>query len=133
MSVDVEAVLARHTVKRAVYVGPALIGIFWLTRGTGGAVAALVGLSVVVGNFLLFGAMLSRAARISMGLYHAAALFGFLLRLGLITAAILVVARLIELDRPAMGITAVVGYLVLLSWEAIAVAKGSERELEWTR
>jgi hypothetical protein len=29
-------------------------------------------------------------------------------------------------------VSAVISYLVLLSLEAVAVAKGAERELEWT-
>jgi hypothetical protein len=30
-----------------------------------------------------------------------------------------------------MGISVVAAYLALLSWEAVAMARGSERELEW--
>jgi hypothetical protein len=67
-----------------------------------------------------------------LSLYHAAALFGFFLRLGLIALAVLIISRLVELDRLAFGVTVVVAYLGLLTWEAIAVAKGAERELEWT-
>ena len=44
----------------------------------------------------------------------------------------IVIAQFIEIDKLAMGISAVVSYLVLLSWEALAVAKGAERELEWS-
>ncbi len=87
----------------------------------------------MVGNFLLAGGMLSLAARISLGLYHAAALFGFFLRLGLVALTVLIINQLMELDRLALGVTVVVAYLVLLAWEAVAVAKGAERELEWTR
>jgi uncharacterized membrane protein YqjE len=67
-----------------------------------------------------------------LSLYHAAALFGFFLRLGLITLAVLIISKLVELDRLALGVTVVVAYLGLLTWEAIAVTKGAERELEWT-
>ncbi len=129
---DVEATLARHTVKRAVYVGPVLLTIFWATRGVDGLIASAIGMAVVVGNFLLAGAMLSVAARISLGVYQAVALFGFFLRLGLITLTVLIISRLVELDKLALGITVVVAYLSLLAWEAVAVAKGAERELEWT-
>lgn len=132
MSVDVEARLARNTVRRSVIVGPALVAVFWAARGAGGAWAAMLGVALVVGNFLLSGAMLSLAARISLSLYHAAALFGFFLRLGLITLTLLIVIRLWPgLDRLALGITVVIAYLALLSWEALAVAKGAERDLEW--
>lgn len=127
----VEAIIARHTVRRAVVVGPVLIALFGVLRGVDGAAAAAIGVAIVAVNFLLGGALLSIAARISLGLYHAAALLGFFLRLGLIAATMLAVAAVVDVDRPALGITVVVSYLVLLSWEAYAVAKGSERELEW--
>ena len=91
----------------------------------------MLGLAIVVGYILLSGAMLSVAARISLGAYHAAALFGFFLRLGLIAITMLAISRLWDVDRISMGITAVVSYLVLYTWEAVAVAKGRERELQW--
>lgn len=128
---DVEAVLSRHTAMRAIYVAPLLALGFGLFRGVGGAVAALVGVAIVVGNFLLSGVVMSRSARISLSLYHAAALFGFFLRLGLIMVTMFVIAGVFEIDRVALGISVVISYLVLLSWEALAVAKGAERELEW--
>jgi hypothetical protein len=97
-----------------------------------GAWSAALGVAIVVGNFLLAGAMLSISARISLSAYHAAALLGFFLRLGLLTLTMLVIASLVPVDRLAFGITAVVAYLVLIGAEAVAVAKGKERELEWT-
>lgn len=129
---DVEATIAKHTAQRAVFLGPVILAVFWATRGIDGLMAAAIGLTIVVGNFLLAGGLLSVAARISLSLYHAAALFGFFLRLGLIALAVLIISRLVELDRLAFGVTVVVAYLGLLTWEAIAVAKGAERELEWT-
>ena len=129
---DVEATIARHTAQRAVFLGPVILVVFWATRGVDGLIASAIGLVIVVGNFLVAGAMLSLAARVSLSFYHAAALFGFFLRLGLITLAVLIISRLVELDRLALGVTVVVAYLGLLTWEAIAVTKGAERELEWT-
>ena len=131
-TVAVENVLARHTVARAVYVGPILILIFGLTRGWEGAWSSALGVAVVVANFLLAGAILSISAKISLAAYHAAALFGFFLRLGLLILTILLIAQFVPIDRLAFGITAVVAYLVLLTWEAVAVSKGRERNLDWT-
>ena len=130
--VDVEAVLAGHVARRAIWVAPVLIGLFGLLRGWEGAVASAIGVAVVVGNFLLSGWALSMAARISLAFYQAAALFGFFLRLVLITVSLLVLGSLTEIDRLALGLSVVVAYLVLLSWEAVAVARGKERELDWT-
>jgi hypothetical protein len=130
--VAVESVLARHTVARAVYIAPILIAIFWLTRGWDGAWSSALGVAIVVVNFLLAGAIMSISAKISLAAYHAAALFGFFIRLGLLILTMLLIASIVPIDRLAFGVTAVVAYLVLLSWEAVAVAKGRERNLDWT-
>ena len=132
-TVGVESVMARHTVARAIYVAPVLILIFTLTGGWQGAWSAALGVAVVVANFLLAGALLSISARISLQAYHAAALFGFFLRLLLFVGAVYVISEVVEVDRLAFGITAVVSYLALLVLEAVAVAKGKERELTWTK
>ena len=94
--------------------------------------SAAIGVVIVAANFVLAGFVLSKAAAISLKLYHAAALFGFFLRLSLIMLVMLVVAQVIDVDRLAMGISAVASYLVLLSWEAVAVSRGEAKELEWS-
>lgn len=129
---DVEAVIGWNTAKRVVFVAPPLVAAFWLARGGAAAGAAAIGVAIVVINFVLAGVILSKSARISLGLYHAAALFGFFVRLGLIMLVMFLVAQATEIDRLAMGISAVASYLVLLSLEAVAVAKGAEKELEWS-
>ena len=87
----------------------------------------------MVANFLLAGAILSISAKISLAVYHAAALFGFFLRLGLMVLTVLLIAQFLPIDRLAFGISAVVAYLVLLAWEAVAVSRGRERNLDWSR
>ncbi len=132
-TIAVESVIARHTVARAVYVGPALIALFAFVSGWEGAWSSALGVAVVVANFLLAGAILSISAKISLAVYHAAALFGFFLRLGLLVLTVVLIAQFVPIDRPAFGISAVVAYLVLLAWEAVAVSKGRERNLDWSR
>ena len=127
----VEAIVAKQTVRRAIVVAPVIVAAAWLLRDAPAALAAAIGIGVVVGNFLLAGTILSRAARVSMKAYHAAALLGFVVRLGLITASMLLIAGVFEIDRPAMGIAAVVAYFTLLTWEAWALMKDPGRELEW--
>lgn len=128
LATPVEAMIARRTVARSVVVAPVIIAAAWGLRGAGGAVAAAIGVAVVVTNFMVSGLLLSRAAAVSLKVYHAAALFGFFVRLGLITVTMFVVAALFEVDRPALGIAAVVAYLTLLTWEAWAIVSGAERE-----
>lgn len=128
----VEAIIGKNIAKRAWWVAPILIVVFGVLNGWLGAISAAVGVAIVIVNFVLGGYLLSSAARVSLGLYHAAALVGFFIRLGLITLTMIVIVNVVEVDRVALGVSAVVSYLVLLSLEAIAVAKGAERELEWT-
>ena len=129
---DIEAKIGLATARRALWVAPPLIIAFWLLRGGAGAVSAAVGVAIVAGNFVLAGFLLSKAAAISLKLYHAAALGGFILRLALIMLVMFVIARVADVDRLAMGISAVVSYLVLLSWETVSVARGDKKELEWS-
>ena len=49
------------------------------------------------------------------------------------TLTMLVIANLVPIDRLAFGLSAVAAYLVLIGAEAVAVAKGKEKELEWSK
>jgi len=130
--VDIEVALARDIVKRSLFVGPIAVGLAWAIRGHIGGLSALLGVAIVVANFLFSGWLLSTAMKISLSAYHAAALFGFVLRLALIAGAMFAMAALFDVDRYAMGIAAVGSYLVLLTLEAVAMSRNTEREAEWT-
>ena len=121
----VELNLVRSLLRRAVVVGPVAVVLAGLIRGLDGAVAAAIGVVLVVGYYLLSGALMSWLARVSLGAYHAGALFGFVARLGLIVATMLAVAALFDVDRPALGLTVIATYMVLLLWEA--GARGNRR------
>jgi len=51
----------------------------------------------------------------------------------LFVGAVYLVASLVEVDRIAFGISAVVAYFALLTWEAVAISKNRERVLTWRR
>src|SRR3546814_12403245 len=61
--------------------------------------------------------MLATAARISYGALMGAALFGFLIRLALVSAAVLLVRDAGWVEPVALGLTLVVAHLGLLFWE----------------
>lgn len=128
----IEAIIGKNIAKRSLWVAPILIVVFGVVGGWLGAISAGVGVAIVAVNFVVGGYILATAARVSLSLYHAAALFGFFIRLGLITLTMVLIVSVTDIDRVAMGVSAVISYLTLLSLEAIAVAKGAERELEWT-
>lgn len=129
----IEATVARNTVMRGIYVGPVLVLLFWLLRGWDGAWSSALGIAVVVANFLLAGAILSISARISLQAYHAAALIGFFLRLGLFVGAVYLIASVVDVDRVAFGIAAVIAYFTLLAWEAVVISRNREKEPSWRR
>jgi len=133
VATPIESVIARKMVLRAWWIGPMIVAAAWTLRGFSGAWAAAIGVGIVVANFLISGELLSRSARVSLKVYHAAALLGFFVRLGFITLSMFIVASVVEIDRPAMGVAAVVAYMVLLSLEAWALMNGERRELEWSR
>ena len=128
----IEAIIGKNIAKRSLWIAPVLIIVFGIAGGWLGAISAGVGVAIVAVNFVVGGYILATAARVSLSLYHAAALFGFFIRLGLITLTMVLIVSVTDIDRVAMGVSAVISYLTLLSLEAIAVAKGAERELEWT-
>lgn len=123
----VEMLMARSIVRRGVVVGPLIVLVAGLLRGLDGAAAALIGVAIVTGYYLLTGSMMSWLARVSLGAYHAGALLGFLVRLGLIAATMLGVIALFEVDRTALGLTVIATYVVLLLWEAVAMVSTEGR------
>ena len=76
-----------------------------------------LGLGIVVVNFLLAAAMLGYAARISLAFMAGAALFGFLIRLGLITIAVLLVRNEPWVELVPLGVSLIISHLGLLFWE----------------
>lgn len=130
--VNVEFIMAKNIVTRALFVAPLIIGTAWLWKGSLGAFSAAIGVAVILVNFLLAGWVMSRAATVSMQLYHAAALFGFFLRLGFITVSMLIVANLFEVDRRVLGVAAITAFMVLLVLESVATLRGARKELEWS-
>lgn len=112
-----EPVLALDMAKRAVPFAPIAVAVCALIWGGAGAASAAYAVAVVLANLALAAWMLSTAARISYGLLMGAALFGFLLRLALVSAAVLLVKDAGWVEPLALGLTLVVAHLGLLFWE----------------
>lgn len=112
-----EPVVARDIAKRAVLLAPLAILLGGAIWGADGATSAAYATVVVLANLALAAWMLSTAARISYALLMGAALFGFLFRLGLVSAAVLLVRDAAWVEPVALGLTLVVAHLGLLFWE----------------
>ena len=77
--------------KRSLWLIPVVVIVSAAFWGLDGVVSTMYGLAIVVVNFLLSAYLLAVTGRISAALMAGAALFGFLLRLGLIFLAVMLV------------------------------------------
>lgn len=102
--------------KRAIWFLPLAfaVGGAWGINGVFSAAYAAV---LIVINFLLAAYMLSAAGKISFALMAGAALGGYLLRLGLIAGAVLLVRNQSWVEFVPLGIMLIITHLGLLLWE----------------
>jgi len=112
-----ETEIAVDLVRRGLPVAPVLVLVGALVAGTDGALSAAFAVALVLGNFLFSASLTAGAARISLGMVMGAVLFGYLLRLALITAAVLAVKDMGWVHLPVLGLTLIVAHLGLLFWE----------------
>jgi hypothetical protein len=112
-----ERQVALDMARRALPVAPVLIGLCAAVWGVAGATSSAYGIALVVANFMVAAWMLGAAARINYALLMAAALFGYLLRLGLIFLAVLAVGDMSWVEPGALGLTLIATHLGLLAWE----------------
>jgi ATP synthase I chain len=113
----VEREIARDMVRRALPAVPVIVLAGLIGWGVDGALSAAFAVAVVVANFLLAAAVLAWASRVSYGLLMGAALFGYLVRIALIGAAVWAVKDLSWVEPLPLGLTLIVTHLGLLLWE----------------
>jgi hypothetical protein len=118
----VEIQISSDMVKRGLVVAPVIVGLCALVWGSAGAWSAAFAIGLVLVNFALSAALISYTAKISLGLMMGATLFGYLIRLGLIMLAVLLVKDAGWISLPALGATIIVTHLGLLLWELKYVA-----------
>jgi hypothetical protein len=112
-----EAEITRDIVKRGLLAAPVLIGASWLIWGDAGAWSSAYGLGLVLCNFMIAAGLVATTARISYALMMAATLFGYILRLGVVALAVMLVRNEPWVDLVALGLTLIVTHLGLLFWE----------------
>jgi len=104
-------------VRRGAVFAPIAILIGTLIWGTDGAASVALALGIVLVNVWLSAFIIDATSRISFAALAAGAMFGFLIRLGLITAVFLLVKDQGWLDVVAFGISLIISHLGLLFWE----------------
>lgn len=112
-----EVEVSMDLVKRGLMAAPVLIAVCAVIWGGNGALSALYGVALILVNFALSAGLIAVTARISLGLMMGAVLFGYLIRLGLVFAAVLLVRDASWISLPALGATIIITHLGLLGWE----------------
>lgn len=103
--------------KRGLPAIPVFVAVAGLAAGVDGALSAAVGSGLVVANLGLAAASLAWAARIDLGLLMGVALFGYLVRIGLLFLVVFLLQDLAWVHMASLGLTLVVMHLGLLLWE----------------
>lgn len=114
---EVERQVVTDMVRRGLPLCGLLVAAGAIGWGISGAVSATVAVALVVANFAAAAALLGWAARISPQALMAAALGGFLLRLGVIALALAVLRDQSWVAWPALAIALLASHLGLLLWE----------------
>jgi hypothetical protein len=121
-------------VRRALLLGaaavPAAGGVGYLAGGSSPGLSAALGVAVVVLNFAAHGLSLAWAAGVSVTAVQAAALGGFVVRMGVITALLFALDATAFFSPVAFMVAAVAATLALLTYEARLVLRGVGRDLD---
>ena len=122
VTVAPESDIARHLARRAVLVAPVFLLVGVLGWGLDGLLSSALALVLVAVNFRLGAAIITRAAQISINALYGAVLGGYVVRLALMTAVVLIVKATGLLATVPFAITLLVTHLGLLAWESRHVA-----------
>lgn len=117
-----EVGVSKDMVKRGLIVAPVVIAVCGVIWSMDGVWSSAYAIALVLVNFALAAGLIALTARISLGLMMGAVLFGYLVRLGLILLAVLLVKDSSWISLPALGATIIVTHLGLLVWELKFVA-----------
>ncbi len=112
-----ERQVAVDLVRRGLLAAPAALAIGGLAWGWDGVASIGLAAALVLANFWASAALLAWAARISFGLVMGVALFGFLVRLALVSAVVLALEDQPWVRPVPLAVTLVVSHLGLLAWE----------------
>lgn len=113
----VERQIVGDMLRRGLPAVPVLLIIGAFGWGFDGAVSTAYAVGIVIVNLVLSAAILAWSARISLALLMGAALFGYLIRLGLIALAVLAVKDMAWVELWPLGLALIVTHLGLLLWE----------------
>lgn len=110
--------IARHMLRLAAPVAPAVVALSGIVWGVDGALSAGFGIGLVLVNLVASAALLAWAAGVSPTALLAAALGGFLVRMVLVVLALTAVHDQPWVELVPLGVTVLATNLALLAWES---------------
>jgi hypothetical protein len=113
----VERDIALDLVKHGMLLAPVVILVAGLVSGRDGTYSAPIAFGIVCLNFTLAAVSVGWAAKISPVMVGGVALGGYVVRLGLILVALVLLRHVSWIVLPWLGFTLVGAHLVLLFWE----------------
>src|SRR5687768_9124228 len=119
----IELDLARSAAGFLLVLGGPVIAVAALLAGTSGALSAATGAAIVMGMFVMAGALMSYAARISPAALMAAVLGGYVVRLMIYAGLIVLLRPLAWVHGPSLAIATAVLLVAVLVWEVRAVSR----------
>jgi hypothetical protein len=114
--------IARDMARKSVVVAAVLVGLSAIVWGLDGALSSLYSTVLVVLNFLAAAALIGWAAKKGPNFIMAAVMGGYVVRLGVLTVAIVLVKDASWVERAPLFTTLLVTHLGLLIWEARSVS-----------
>src|SRR5690349_17685224 len=99
-------------------ISPLVVLIGLAIDGWSGAASAAIGFGIVLANFMVAAAFMTRAAKSGPTAIGATALGGYIVRLAVILVALILLRNVSWINLPILGFTIVGAQMGLLMWEA---------------
>jgi len=117
ITVSPEREVARDMARRLLMISPAVLVVCGLIWGADGVASSAFALVLVALNFLAAAGLMTWGARTSPAALMGAVLFGYILRLAVMTVAVLVVKDLGWVEIVPLALTLGFAHLGVLIWE----------------
>ena len=112
-----ELQVAADLARRAIPIAPVLLLAALIGWGWSGVASSAIGIGLVVVNFLTAALIITYTIRVSLNALMAGVMFGFMLRLAMLTAAVVLLRKLSWIDDIPLLFTVLITHIGLLIWE----------------
>jgi hypothetical protein len=112
-----ELQVASDLARRAIPAAPVLLIAAAIGWGWSGVASSAIGVGLVIVNFLAAALIITSTIRVSLNALMAGVLFGFMLRLVMLTVAVVLLRKLSWIDDIPLLFTVLITHIGLLIWE----------------